>query len=61
MARRDGDMTDLSEASIRAELAYLVDKGYLKAVPDPFTKDPDKMRYRITAEGIDFLEGTGLI
>jgi len=49
-----------TDAQIRRTLAYLVDKGYadIEEKPHPVLKRKILRFYRLTAKGIDLLEGT---
>ncbi len=59
MARREGEMVDANAAEFEREAAYLVGKGLLEV--DLVDYAQSHRRYRITSEGIDFLESKGLI
>lgn len=49
-----------TDRDIRQALQYLADKGYveLREVPHPFHRRKKVRLYRITAHGIDLIEGT---
>jgi len=49
-----------TDKDIRQSLQYLADKGYveIKEVPHPFQRRKKVRLYRITATGIDLIEGT---
>ncbi len=49
-----------TDRDIKQALQYLVDKGYVekKEVPHPYHRRKTVRLYRITAHGIDLIEGT---
>ena len=49
-----------TDKDIKQSLQYLADKGYveIKEVPHPYRRRKKVKLYRITATGIDLLEGT---
>ncbi len=49
-----------TDKDIRQSLQYLADKGYveIKELPHPYQRRKKVKLYRITATGIDLLEGT---
>ena len=49
---------ELTEAQLRAELAYLGDKGFVAPVAKPLS--PENKRWRLAAAGRDFLAESGL-
>ncbi len=58
-ARREGELVDAVPAEFAREADYLVGRGFLEERPDDLNKA--HKRWAITAAGVDFLEGAGLV
>jgi hypothetical protein len=59
LVRRDGDVPDCTEFEVAREAAYLVDIGLLAADPNPVSAGAQ--RWKISGEGVQFLEREGWI
>lgn len=58
MAARSMGLRSVTAAEIEAEIAYLVDKGFLHLEPKALS--PENRRWRISATGRDYLATEGL-
>jgi len=57
-ARREGELPDANATEFEIECAYLEGKGMIECVRDPMARG--HKRWKITSDGIDYLEEWGL-
>lgn len=56
-ARTEGELRDGMPEEFERECIYLVGKGLVEPEPNPLAQG--HVRYKITAAGVDFMEGQG--